>query len=334
LPRDATDKALLIGIRKRRRHFLRKRKYAHAFEEHGFEKIATQLYNCQETKVLACCSHCGGHWYVIHRCRLRVCPLCSYEVAKRRGEFLKYLTKDMQHPKMLTLTMPLWREDPRDGINTLREAFNKLRRTSLFKKVIGGAYQIELKDKQDGWHIHMHVLLDAPFLPYQRVFSEWKKIIGAKAPQIDVRAASSDKAKEYVCKYAAKSADFDTTPEAIVRWYEATKGQRLFATFGKWYNTKIEDLDNEQEISYTVAVCPYCETEQTIFLARDGPFVLGAEAWSDMKNAFLRGLDEHIAIAGVEAEITDPERPDERRARLEAKERCSEPLQERLALTV
>jgi len=334
LPAQPTTQGLLTGIRKRRKHFLRKRRYADAFAEESLHSVANQLYACQETQVLAACTSCGHNWYVINRCRLRVCPLCSYEVAKKRGEFLKYLTKDMHHPKMMTLTMPLWREHPRDGINTLRDAFNKLRRTTLFKNVRGGAYQIELKDKAEGWHIHMHVLLDAPFLPYQRVFSEWRKIIGHHAPQVDVRAASSDKAKEYVCKYAAKSADFDTTPESIVRWYEATKGQRLFATFGEWYNVTIEDLDKETDFSYTVATCPACEKEQTIFLARDGPFVHGGKEWAEIKHAFLRGCPEMREIEGANAEITDPERPEERAARLAEKERCSEPLQERLGLTV
>lgn len=306
----------LQGIRKRRVHFKRKRAFAEKFEASGNETLARQLRECQETEILACCSACGKSWFVINRCRLRVCPLCSYEVAKLRGEFLVAMTKHMQHPKMITLTMPLWTAEPRRGITFLRDKFNLLRRHSLFDPVKGGAYQIELKEKDEGWHIHMHVLVDAPFIPYQHLFTEWKKILGTTAPQIRIQAASSPRAKEYVCKYAAKSSDFDTSADGIVKWYEATKGMRLFATFGKWYNATIEELDGEHADRQTVAVCPSCGGLRTVFLARDGPFLYGHEGWRDLETHYAIEGEQTRVIAGADREILEPERPEERIERL------------------
>lgn len=316
-------KGTLSGIRKRRKHFLRKRKFAYEFAKSDLHDVARQLYDCQETEVLACCSACGKSWYIIDRCRLRVCPLCSYEVSKQRGDYLKAMTRNMTHPKMLTLTQPLWQRDPHDGIKYLRSCFNKLRRNTLFKDVKGGAYQIELKEKEQGWHIHMHVLLDCPYIPYQRLFTEWKKILGTTAPQIQIQAASSPRAREYVCKYAAKSADFDTNTKSIVRWYLATKGERLFATFGAWYNAKIEELDNEKEKPESVSVCPHCGSHKTTFLARDGPWVYGLEDWREIEAGIVGSKPESREIEGAEQEITDPERPEEKEERLRKKAESS-----------
>jgi len=258
----------------------------------GLENIALQLKDCEETEVLACCSHCGSAWYIVNHCRLRVCPLCSYKVAKERAQFLEAMCKDMSHPKMLTLTMPTWTENPRDGIAFLRKAFNKLRKRPLFKSVVGGAYNIELKPKDTGWHIHAHVLLDCKYIPYQQVFTEWKKIIGHNCPQIDIRAAVTKEARAYQCKYAVKASDFDRTPGSVVDWYLATKGTRLFTTFGKWYNVKIEELDMEGVTQESPPTCPHCNSEGTTFLARDGPFIYGHEAWDEVKGAMVGGHEE------------------------------------------
>ncbi len=277
-----------LQIRKRRKHFLRKHRYADAFEAAGYERIEQQLRDCQETEVLACCSHCGKSWWILTRCRLRVCPLCSYTVAQQRADFLKAMTKHMHHPKLVTLTMPPWKDDPREGISYLRASFSKLRRSKVFKAVRGGAYQIEIKVHPTYYHIHMHILLDAPYIPHQLLFNEWKQILQVAAPQIDIRAAENDKAKAYVVKYAAKSADFDNNPETIIEWYKATKGTRLFGTFGLWYNAKIEELDDEQEHPQPTPVCPGCGEEGTTFFARDGPFIYGHDIWRSIEPYYLR----------------------------------------------
>jgi len=285
---DTARNNLFASLTKRKKHFKRKRKYAQIFEDAGYVDLAKKLRDCEETENKAMCSNCGKSWWVINRCRQRVCPLCSYRVSMQRAAFMEAMTHNMKFPKMLTLTMPVWKEDPRDGIKFLRESFAKLRRHKLFSKVVGGAYQIEVKVKKYGFHIHMHILLDCPFMPYQKVFTAWKGLIGVGCPQIDIRAVDDPKGKAYIVKYAAKSADFDSSPETIVRWYYATKGQRLFATFGQWYNAKIEDLDSEIEIFKPECRCPYCDEEKTVFLARDGPFVFGGKEWAEM----LRVLPE------------------------------------------
>ena len=303
MPQLKSRDELLNRINKRKRHFVRKRKYAKAFDDADMPDMAQALRDCEETQILVGCQHCGKSWYVTNRCRKRVCPLCSYRVAKERANFLKAMSAHMKFPKFLTLTMPLWQDVPQDGIKFLRECFSKLRRHKLFEKVVGGAYQIEVKIKDTGYHIHMHIMMDCPYLPYQQVFSAWKKLVGHECPQIFIEAMKTEKAKEYVCKYASKASDFDSSPDVVVEWHKAVKGQRLFTTFGKWYNAKIEDLDAEFEVFKPVAECPFCKEIGTSFLVRDGPFVFGNENWEVMRVSFCAEGDEIKIIPEIKNAI-------------------------------
>lgn len=296
----------LLGVYKRRKHFKRKHHYSELFAVAGEHKLASALSNCQESYELVCCKSCRKSWWVITRCRQRVCPLCSYERTLVRAKFIQAMTKDMQYPKLVTLTMPTWTKNPRDGIAYIRTAFNNLRRQKIFEQVVGGAYQIELKPKDNGWHIHLHAILDCPYIPYQRLWSTWKKITHLKCPQIDIRAASNEKARAYVAKYASKSADFDSDPNTIVEWYNATKGLRLFATFGKWYNKTIEELEGDLSPTLPPSRCPHCNEEKTSFFARDGPYIYGGKLWRQIEWAFVNNLGEWKPMAGVKDILDNP----------------------------
>lgn len=257
---------------------------AEAFARAGHAQIAGSLRNCSTTESLVGCSHCGKSWWIVTKCRLRVCPICSKSEALDRAALIKAVTHSMQHPKMLTLTMPVWTRNPRDGIRFLRASFTKLRRTKLGRSIRGGAYQIELKPKPEGWHIHLHAIIDAPFLPYQRIFSEWSRIVGVDVPQVDIRAAESARAKRYICKYVSKTGDIDASPESIVDWYLATKGQRLWACFGQWYHADLAQFGITPSAKSGPSICPHCGAEKTIFYARDGPYVFGMDVWKLIQN--------------------------------------------------
>lgn len=297
----------LHGIEARRKHFLRKRQYADAFDARDYPDIARNLRACEETDSLVGCQHCGASWWVTTRCRSRVCPLCSFHESKKRAKYLLAMTSHMAHPKLVTLTMELWEGDPREGIRYLRKHVTQMRRSELFKPVVGGAYQIELKQKENGWHIHIHLLLDAPYIPYQKLFSKWKELTEQKYVSIDIRSAKTPEARAYVVKYPSKSAAFDTHPEAIVDWYEATKGLRLFATFGKWFNAKLNELDPETPAEDKGIPCPHCGNVKTIFFIRDGPLIFGHDIWKSIADEYTKGRPTLRTVAGV-CELLAPRR--------------------------
>lgn len=245
------------AINARAVHFIRKRRVADAFAAAGNLEMAQHLRDCQEVSRQCLCLNCGEAFYIPDSCRSRVCPLCSFKESRKRGEWIVRMLGAMAFPKMLTLTIRRTKRDPSEVIDYLRQCWNELRADKCFSKVKGGAYQIELKWRGDGWHIHIHAILDCPFLPRQWIYTAWKRITGQEHVDIDIKAATTDAEKFYVAKYAAKSADYEGDVPQVVAWYNATKGKRLFAGFGEWYN-KEPPADNSDEGGEFQFVCPCC----------------------------------------------------------------------------
>jgi len=272
------DACLIPAINKRAKHFVRKRATASAFAEAGEEKMAEKLRDCGEVNRQIICLHCAHVSYVEDHCLMRVCPICSYKISMERSKWIIGLCKSMRHPKLLTLTMPRWRDDPRQGIDHLRTCFNLLRESPVFGKVVGGCYQIELKPKPDGWHIHLHAILDCPYLAYQLIFSAWRRILGVPWCSVDIRAANTPAEQAYVAKYASKAADYEGTPSGVVDWWRATKGKRLFGTFGKWYNYELpaDGTDDPDDIFHYS--CPACGAQDGCCLGSQVRWMVGRQA--------------------------------------------------------
>lgn len=277
----------------------RKHVYAQAFKDAGLDKVAEHLNDCSEVELLLGCQSCGHTQYVVYHCQTRVCPICSYWQAIDRANFVRRLLKKMKFPKMITLTIPARNEDPRETIKYLRNCFQKLRDRKLFSVVNGGAYQIEVKVKEGHFHIHMHVILDAPFIHYTQLYKEWADITETAGVQVDIRAAKSEAQINYIVKYSQKAAELRADGSDVVRWWNAVKGSRLFGTFGKWYNVKLEDLLEPNEETRKAPPCPNCGAEGFAFFVRDGRFIFG-KGWDEIK-PFYTGPDrpEKRHIAGA-----------------------------------
>lgn len=278
--------------------------YADEFEKRQLDDVAFKLRSCHQKEVLACCKACNANWYVLDKCKLRVCPICSKRVFIERARYIKACCHKAKYPKLITLTQPTITEDPREGIRNLQRWFAELRKDDTWKSVKGGAYTIEVLPKDSHWHIHMHVLVDADFIPYQKLWSAWRRISGNEVPQTDIRAADSAKAVEYISKYTAKSVNAYLGELSIVDWYLAVKGFRLFVTFGSFYNAKIEDLDPAYQPFIPEHVCPCCKAKSTTFLARDGPVIFGYEYWDAARTLYTQGLP-------TSRDYTPPEEPTE-----------------------
>ncbi len=258
------DDCLNPTLNKRARHFLRKRAIAERFKLEGYDDLHNKLSDCSEVSRAVVCIRCQSAFYIEDHCRQRTCPLCSYKESRKRGNFIERICQKMKHPKFITLTMPRWSKVPQDGIVYLRDRWNELRGHKLFAACRGGVYQIELKPKQNGWHIHLHAIVDAPFIPYQQLFTAWKTILRLPYVGVYIEAANTPQQRHYVAKYTAKSADFDGDLSTVVNWYLATKGQRLYSTFGDWYNIKESDLTDEPRPLEAEHICKFCGNPQAL----------------------------------------------------------------------
>ncbi|MCG2681308.1 MAG: protein rep [Kiritimatiellae bacterium] len=282
-------------ISTRRRKWINlKNRYADVFEKHYDEKTAAKLRDCTETLSLVICRDCNHKWYVVNHCRLRACPICSFQVSRERARYLNALCQRIPSVKLLTLTMPAWRGNPKEGIKLLRDSFNKLRKHKLMKSVSGGAYCIEVNPRDDFWHIHLHAILDCKFLPYQRIFSEWRALFDVRHIEVDIRQADSREARSYIAKEVGKNMAISLDPDSIVAWYNAIKGSRLWTSFGTFYNVTLNELEDEKEDSEFLPTCPHCGKTKTMFFARDGPFVCGGEFWAQYEKILTDNWPDKI----------------------------------------
>lgn len=127
-----------------------------------------------------CCEGCGFVKVLPITCKRRTCATCQHtrykEMLAKYGE----VTKGAQHPKLLTLTLKRG-HDPGGMVDRVLAGFKKLRRRDVFDKQTAGAYFLEGKPPDDasGWNVHLHVLVDGPYMPQGRLRRAWTEITHA-----------------------------------------------------------------------------------------------------------------------------------------------------------
>ena len=118
--------------------------------------------------------------------------------------------------------------------------------------------------------------------------------MGVRYASIDIRVATSDQAKAYIAKDVTKNMSLYLESSMIVKWYHIIKGVRLFTTFGRFYNKKINELDDEKDEQDFIPTCPNCGAHHSMYFARDGPFIWGAEQWSHVQHMVTGGWPEKL----------------------------------------
>ena len=284
--------AVLKYSKNRQKWFRLKHHYADVLDRKGETKAANTIRTCHEVSHMAGCKDCQETRYVLHKCGHRLCPICSYHVSRLRADFLRKITAKLAHPKLITLTIPTQGDDYDTGFKMIVEAFRKLRKDRLFRQIKGGAYSYEVVPHESYYHIHLHLLVDAPFIPQTILFAAWRRILGVQYASVNIKSASHPAAREYITKYAAKNHAISTDPDLIWKLYDAIKGRRLFGTFGSWYNVAMDDDPTVDDRAKKAGVCPCCGSTTGFFWIRHGDFIFGNDAWKDMKPHYTRGRPE------------------------------------------
>ncbi len=289
---EQSEHRRMTSVEYRRKHWRQiqsKEAIAKAFEDRGHWNMAQKIRACCNYEELVCCRHCGNRWWVMEHCDLRCCPICAHKTAIRRSRAIMALAETAKAPKMLTLTMPRWQGKVRDGIKRLRNAIIELRKTNLLQRATAGAYTIELVPKKDGWHIHAHMIVDCEYIPFKKLVAAWSHCIKVKGAHCRVQGASAKAVQAYICKYACKAGADGLTEQQIVDWYEATKGSRLWATWGKWFGKAAAAIVKAAADARPQSACPYCGAIHSVFFACCGKAVWG-EDWHDIADAFTGGI--------------------------------------------
>lgn len=230
-------------------------------DEWGETEFANKLRSCSE-KILIHCIECDHDLVTEKHCKRRWCPVCARVISAERVAKFSGAIKRMNSPLFVTLTMPNV-TDARAGIHEIRKAFGRWKRQKWFKEldVKGGIASLEITNRGKGWHPHLHVLLDCPWLAPSRLMPQpgdspriikskcsesqaqlsaaWATALRTETAIVHVKKAGPEIARE-VLKYSVKPSDLiecADNPGDIIRAMDRT---RLVTTWGSCYGLSAE----------------------------------------------------------------------------------------------
>lgn len=189
-------------------------------------------------------------------CGKRTCPRCNFiKFLKLKRKYRRHIS-NVKYPKFLTLTLRTTWELNKGTIQRVRRFVKNLLRRRPFNRLIyGGFYTIEIKPKSIGWNIHVHLIIDAKFIPVKLISKHWKEITKYSFV-VDIRAIWYRRgALSYVLKYLCKTPVMDKWQEGV--YLQATNNLKIIQSFGSMYNVKI------QKTKYR---CSFCGNESVVII--------------------------------------------------------------------
>lgn len=191
---------------------------------------------------------------VASRCHDRLCTTCAVARSWDLRLALYDQLKDKAH-KFATLTLRTTPGEPlKDCLTRLKSSFKRLRHSALWERTVrGGAAFIEITRGKhaDHWHTHLHLILDADYMPQKELSYAWHTASGGSYI-VDIQAAGGQSAAHYVTKYVTKAltGEMLNTPALLDEFVMAMKGERVCTTFGDWYGKQaLEDDEAFEDFS-------------------------------------------------------------------------------------
>jgi hypothetical protein len=230
----------------------------------GETELAGKLKICGQPAILECAS-CNDLVKFATSCKRKWCPCCQRRLAAQRSAELAYIVARMRWPLFVTLTMRNVSAITPSDVRRLRRAFGKLRHRKIWKaRTKGGVACIEVTNIGNGWHPHLHCVIDCAWLsvkcqPPPRSFSRedkiarfklaaqeleriWSKCLGQETSSVKVKRSGSLTIAKEVLKYSV-------TPEALIESEEpigdlirALDSTRLLTTFGTAHGQTVKDI--------------------------------------------------------------------------------------------
>ena len=196
------------------------------------------------------------------KCNQRWCPMCQKTKRWIITDSVKVWAAKQKHLKFLTFTLKSTADSVEDQTTRLYKSFIKLRRTAFFKnKVSGGVWFFQMTvNKSSGlWHPHIHVLVDADYIPKRMLKAAWLKIT-LDSYVVDIRKVSNpEKAAEYVARYATIPADLlSCTVAQGSALVIGLKGRRMCGCFGSARGMALRPRAQDEPYSWRKVMSYFC----------------------------------------------------------------------------
>jgi len=215
------------------------------------------------------CANCGYFYRVRHSCSDRFCADCMRRQYARLFSTYKLIAGNSRYLSLLTLTVRNFPDLRQGVIKKVLSDFKAFRSAPYVSRALrGGLAIIECKHVSDtrGWNLHIHVLLDSPYLAQAELQKIWYAISGDSFI-VDIRKANSgDYALKYILKYLLKAPivegfDIDNLKSD---YNSAFKGCRHVVSFGSFYNPELW-VDDDYDNSCPKCGCPFWVGEEVVF---------------------------------------------------------------------
>ena len=171
-----------------------------------------------------------------NQCRLRWCNFCG----ESRQQFITSQVlpwyEHAKDAKLMTLTVKHTKDALKPQIDFLYKSFNKLRKRKRFSsKVRGGVwfFQITYNQKSKEWHPHIHILLDADYIPHEYLMAAWSNITNGSTIVHIRRVHNPEHTLSHNARYAARPSSLSKIPESLwLELFESFHKRRICGTFG------------------------------------------------------------------------------------------------------
>jgi hypothetical protein len=229
---------------------------ARLMEEGEFD-LVNKLEKCGKPMGIRC-RDCGHRHLMESRCKNKWCPACQRLLAAVRSERIAFAVRKFKWPLFITLTMGNVSDLDADPVRHLRRSFTRLRNTRLFRERIkGGVASIEVTNIGNGWHPHLHAVVDCRWLSVQcsaphhldppelkqrkieiataELQKCWQRALKQEEPPIfKVKRCDAEVVKE-VIKYSVKGSDLLESPDPIGGMIRCIMASRLMSAWGTCY---------------------------------------------------------------------------------------------------
>jgi hypothetical protein len=248
--------------------------------DEGEHEFANRLENCGLPMPLVC-THCGTQKVVETQCRMRWCPACAWTIAQKRLRRFSGAVGLMKWPLMVTLTRE--NSDDPETVRIFRQQWAKMRRRKIIaEKMTGGVVGIEVTNIGNGWHPHLHAIVDCRWLaihtpePHwsdtpeiakekrshaqQELAWLWGNVCGQNNSHVWVKRVRDLKALVYSLKYSVAGSDLVDSAEPIGPLLRVLQKTRLVSAFGSLHG-QTAAMDGDEK---PVTVCDCCGTEKSL----------------------------------------------------------------------
>jgi hypothetical protein len=221
---------------------------AQKLHEAGRDELADTLSECHTKQTIQRCTGCARAVRFWNRCDNLLCPLCQPRLAHERRKAIEWWTKETHQSKHVCLTVRNTEKITRGQINRLKEALNRLRRRKFARGWRGGFGCLEVTNESKGWHLHLHLLVDADWIDQRQLAQEWAKATSQDVAIVWVKDARGKDYQREVQKYIVKGTTLAKwTAEDLGAFVDALQGTRTFFTFGTLYKRNAAYMESVKE---------------------------------------------------------------------------------------